>query len=492
MRLGVCVLFLGAVRGPTPRLRRFCRPRPNDSQRPHCGSCDSVGGTIRPKAGLRYNTPLAPSQPSPLMSPDSGSKTQAAAQTFRTTDHVWVASLWFAYNVQWGALLPIGIPAQIAEVVGFAKKELYNGALGFIGALVALVIAPLAGFISDRSKSSRGRRRPHLIAGCTVNSVSLLLMGCVTEGSSIIRLIGFLIAVQFGANWWGGPYAGLIPDLVPLRERGRASGYMMAMTALGTLVGALVGGGLVHRASYLTAYTAVSAIIMLCLIATLIKVREPIAQIPDDASDVKPSLRLLPSVRLHPDYYWVLLTRALVMMGMFALYTFFQYFLADVVHVDQPVQTTSVLLGTMTLVGIPISLIAGQLSDRIGRKQIVLWTGVSMAGCSFVYAILAVAPSWEATLALAVVFGAANCAYQAVDWALAIDVLPAASTSARDMGIWHSAIVLPQMISPAVSGLVLTLMKPLSLSAGYVALFLLAGIWFLVGSCLITRVRCVR
>lgn len=32
-------------------------------------------------------------------------------------------------------------------------------------------------------------------------------------------------------------------------------------------------------------------------------------------------------------------------------------------------------------------------------------------------------------------------AYQAVDWALALDVLPKGSNIAKDMGVWHVAMV---------------------------------------------------
>lgn len=46
-------------------------------------------------------------------------------------------------------------------------------------------------------------------------------------------------------------------------------------------------------------------------------------------------------------------------------------------------------------------------------------------------------------------------AYRAVDWALALDALPEGSQMAKDMGIWHVALVLPRVISPLISGFIL-------------------------------------
>jgi hypothetical protein len=54
-------------------------------------------------------------------------------------------------------------------------------------------------------------------------------------------------------------------------------------------------------------------------------------------------------------------------------------------------------------------------------------------------------------MGVAIVYGAANCAYQAVDWALAIHVLPDAQQAGKDMGIWHASFVLPQAVAPGLT-----------------------------------------
>jgi hypothetical protein len=47
----------------------------------------------------------------------------AAERQFTALQHCSLSSLWFAYNVQWNALIPIILPAQASAIAGQAHKE---------------------------------------------------------------------------------------------------------------------------------------------------------------------------------------------------------------------------------------------------------------------------------------------------------------------------------------------------------------------------------
>src|SRR5438132_8209695 len=100
-------------------------------------------------------------------------------------DQFFISCLWLAYNAQWVALLPIVLPDQIAAIVGPARKELYNGLIPAIGATMSLLITPVAGALSDRSRSPFGRRRPFLLAGGIINVLCLLALAGFGRGSSL-------------------------------------------------------------------------------------------------------------------------------------------------------------------------------------------------------------------------------------------------------------------------------------------------------------------
>ena len=81
-------------------------------------------------------------------------------------------------------------------------------------------------------------------------------------------------------------------------------------------------------------------------------------------------------------------------------------------------------------------------------------------------------------------------AYQAVDWALALRVLPSHKFAGKDMGIWHIAFVLPLIIGQAATGwLISSLRLAVSVGTAYMIAFGIATVWFILAAMLIGRVR---
>src|SRR4029079_17580802 len=111
-----------------------------------------------------------------------------------------------------------------------SRKELMNGLVPALGALLSLVATPVAGALSDRSTHTWGRRRPYLVLGTAINILFLLLLARIGGSGGILLFLLATLGVQLGSNTAGGPYAGLIPDVVPEETRGAASGWLALMT----------------------------------------------------------------------------------------------------------------------------------------------------------------------------------------------------------------------------------------------------------------------
>jgi MFS family permease len=163
-----------------------------------------------------------------------------------------------------------------------------------------------------------------------------------------------------------------------------------------------------------------------------------------------------------------------------------------VIKAENPVEQASYLIGIIIVAGIPTSMIAGSLSDRYGRKPMVYLSGGLMALASIIFIAVAVFPSLAFTFVIGALFGVGYGAYQAVYWALAIDVLPGGEDAAKDMGIWHVAIVLPQILAPAITGLTLNALKSRSLLLGYTVVFVLTAIWFVLGTVFVRQIKGAR
>ncbi len=426
---------------------------------------------------------MSSSTPTPSPEPD---------RPFGLGKQILVSCLWLAYNIQWGALLAVVLPAQIEQLVGPDRKEFYNGLIGPIGGFVALVVAPLAGALSDRCRHPWGRRRPYLLWGGLINLVFLMLLPLFGKNASFGGFVVCYLGLQLGCNIWGGPYAGLIPDVVPRANRGSASGWMAVMTALGTIIGALSAGQLM-KISLFAVYILIAVSQTVLMAVTLLGVRETPRTAENAPFKLGSFLRsFLLDPREYRDFYWVLATRAMVTMGIYSIFTFFQFFLKDVVRVDNPVERSSFLIGIITVTGILPAVLAGPVSDRVGRKPLVYLSGGVMALVAFGYCFVARSPSWELTAAMGALFGIGYGAYQAVDWALAIDVLPGGEDAAKDMGIWHVAIVLPQILAPFITGSTLSLLKGQSITTAYSYVFIMTAIWFVLGTVFVRAIRGVR
>jgi Na+/melibiose symporter-like transporter len=408
-------------------------------------------------------------------------------------DHLLLSCFWLAYNFEWGALLPVVLPSQIAAIVGDSRKELLNGLVPAAGAALSLVATPIAGALSDRSQSRLGRRRPFLAVGTVVNILFLLLLARIGAGGSIGLFLLLYLGVQLGANAAGGPYAGLIPDLVPPKQRGQASGWLALMTALGTLLGVTAAGALILGRGYESIYLAIAATLAVLCAVTILGVREkPLDEAPAPLRVRAFATSFLLRGPRYRDFYFVLVTRALVTMGIYSVFTFFQFFLKDVVHSGSPARDASYLVGVIIATGIPTSLLAGVISDRIGRKPLVYGSGGLMAVASLLFISVGLHPSLAAMYWIGALFGIGYGAYQAVDWALAIDVLPEGDSAAKDMGIWHVSLVLPQVIAPALTGIILSALKPRSLLLGYTVVFACTALWFVLGTVFVRQIRGAR
>ena len=163
-------------------------------------------------------------------------------------EHIVISGFWFATNFHWGALLLILLPGDMKILAGENKAQMLGLVTGF-GAIPALIVPLISGALSDRCLRPEGRRKPFIAVGTLLNVIGLALMA-----SSVLVIKSLPIyfcsyaVVQIGNNIASGAYMGVIPDVVPKNEHGKASGFMALMSQLGTLIGAVGVGILIPSA----------------------------------------------------------------------------------------------------------------------------------------------------------------------------------------------------------------------------------------------------
>lgn len=396
-----------------------------------------------------------------------------------------LAAYWFSLSFHAGALLGVAVPAQLTTLANPARATILLAVLGGVGGFVSMVVQPIAGVLSDLSVSTWGRRRPYLLGGAALDTAGLVLM---TWTSSVSLLFAGYLLASFGNAVSGAAYQAYIPDHVPPRQYGEASGYLGAMSMLGTIVSFGVAAILVSP-QHVASFYGVTALLIgggACLTAIVV------ADLPGQAlaRPVVQSWRALwVAPWRDPDFSWVFATRAMMMLALYTLFTFVAFYARDVVHLTQFVQGAAALAAVATVAALASGIVAGMFSDRIGRRLLVSIASIlmssSLLGLAFFHQV-------NVVLTLGAVFGLALGTYMAVDWALAVDVLPDEGFAAKDLGLWGLSTNLPQTAAPFVGGAVLTVFHPAGPDVAYGVLFTAAAVCAALSGVFVWRIREAR
>lgn len=387
---------------------------------------------------------------------------------------------WMPNNVLWTGLLLIVLPERVLALVGARAATGVLSWTSLLGVLVAILVTPVFGLVSDHFRSRLGRRRPLMIWG-TLMSLAFLL--AIAYAPSLPLFVVGLVGVQFFNNVAQSAYQGLIPDLVPPGQRGEASGYM----ALYNQAGVIVGGVLAAFWSAVVFVWTTFGLLAVALAATLGLVHEPDSR----SLDQTPIwLQLRELFRLGQGYrnFWVVFwTRFTVLVGVYVLQQYLLYYLQFVLKIRAPQTDVFLILMVLSVTGLVAALGAGYLSDRIGdRRRLVAFSGIVQGICALIFVF---SHGLTTVFAAAAVFGLGYGAYQSTDWALVVDVLPGRS-AARDMGIWSISTTGPQLTGLVFGWLLSALVIPhLGVATAYRSLFALTAIFFVVGSVLVWQVK---
>jgi MFS family permease len=197
----------------------------------------------------------------------------------RWFDYLSINLFWLGLNIRNTAVGSFFMP-YLVDV--YAPADWKNTALSLMrtaGLIIAMLIQPAAGLISDHSTSRFGRRRPFILIGALLDLVFLAAIGLSWNYWSLLVAV---LLIQFSSNISHGPLQGLIPDVVPEDQRGRASAVkvifeLLPLVLVGFSIAPMVGSG--HLG---WAIIATGAGLLITALVTILWVKEqPLKEKPD-------------------------------------------------------------------------------------------------------------------------------------------------------------------------------------------------------------------
>jgi maltose/moltooligosaccharide transporter len=143
---------------------------------------------------------------------------------------IWNMSFGFL-GIQFGWGLQMANMSSIYSFLGAKEEDL--SLLWIAAPLTGLIIQPIVGYLSDRTWTGLGRRRPYFLVGAILSSIALLVM---PHSSVLWMAVGLLWILDASINITMEPFRAFVADKLPEEQRPTGFSVQSLFIGLGAVV----------------------------------------------------------------------------------------------------------------------------------------------------------------------------------------------------------------------------------------------------------------
>ncbi|MBR1424219.1 MFS transporter [bacterium] len=322
-------------------------------------------------------------------------------------------------GLQFAWQMRIILSAPVTEGLG-ATPWIY-GLIWLAGPFTGMVVQPLIGALSDKTKSKFGRRRPYLLGGALIASIALWLFpnsGNIAGlfGENIPVWSGLLVAalliwvIDACINIAQGPYRALIPDVVPKEQHSLANSWISLAIGLGSVVAAATAPFLKYvfgvQMSILAQFVMAALAFTLAMTWTCLTIKEKSTvengsdhevQINENSENASFWQSMKEFFALSPEVSKICTLQFFTWIGMMCMMIFFTNFaihtvfgVPDLTKLSQDMQEqflatqttatnySSICFAVFNLVCFLIAIPIGILAGKFGNKKVHIFCLLSM------------------------------------------------------------------------------------------------------------------
>jgi MFS family permease len=393
-----------------------------------------------------------------------------------------LVAVFFAYftlYLAWIAPLGYSLAVRIAQLDPANRNTILAIGLS-VPSFLAVVIVPLVGVLSDRTRSRLGRRRPWMLAGTVLGVLGALLLGL---GTSVpVVLVGWTVSFA-GYSVVAAMIITHLGDRLPEVQRGKVMGGLGALSQIGPVIGVAVAAAASSSPALMFIFPGVLAAVGGLIFIAVMKDDQVAGAVP--AFNLPGLLRgFWFNPRKYPNLGWVILSRALIFLALsfYGLYTV--YLLGERLGLDAA--AIGALSATIGLGGVVTAILgavgSGWLSDKLGfRKPFLVLSGLLLAIAMLLTATMTSVGQYAVAALLS---SFAIGVYGAVDQATGLDVMPREGENGRYLAIFGLGNQVPQSFGPLLAALVLSIV-----GGDYGWVYVAAGVFAVLGAIAILPLR---
>lgn len=338
----------------------------------------------------------------------------------------------------------------------------------FIPRIWDMVTDPGMGWISDRTRSPLGRRRPYLLAGAIFTSLTFGFLFSAPEFSSTALNFAYVLAIYIlsatAYTVYAVPYLSMPAEMsADSSERARIMSYRMTFAMLGVLAGSALAPALLdYFGGGRSGFAAMSWVIGSLCAATMLAAFFGTAKSPDVSAGSESSAGKGGLATLSKDVRFLSLAGAYLfqLAGFGTFVGTAPYF---VTHLAGRSEGAMSELFLALLGGTVISMFAwNMLANRIGKAQAYLVAGL-IATAGFAAFWFAVGTGrWDVALMTTLLIGIGFGGLQLLPFAILTDVIHAARQLGHDAagaytGVWTAVEKGGLAMGPLIVGSLLSL-----------------------------------
>ena len=390
------------------------------------------------------------------------------------------------------------IPHLLENVFGL--RTFTTNAIMSIDNVSSLVLLPLFGTLSDKTKTPLGRRTPYILFGTVIAVCLMAVLAMATAGGSFSLFFTALLLLLLTMSTYRSPAVAYMPDVTPKPLRSKANAIINLVGYIGGIFSTLMmmillrsekaADGSSHYAAdqsftpiflVVAAFMLVSVLIMVFTTKENKLVEQTRAAVEASEKEADAPVRKgekLPRPVLR-SLILILLSVFLWYMAYNAVTTAFSRYCVSVWSAD--LSTSSGYLMCATVVAILAFVPLGALSSRAGRKKTILLGILLMSACYLSACFIT-----SQTPVMYALFGLVGVGWAAINvnsFPMVVEMSTAGDTG-KYTGYYYAFSMAAQICTPLLSGLLID-----NLGLGYRVLFPYAVLFSLLSFCTMTQVK---